>query len=153
MAIRNILFEKDKSLRKISKAVDSFDNRLAVLLDDMYETMKANDGCGLAAIQVGILKRAVVMDMGEGLIEMINPKIIKEKGDETGTEGCLSIPGIRGTVVRPSKVIVKAQDRSGNEIVLEGEGPLARCMCHEIDHLDGILFIDKATDIQKEDEE
>lgn len=152
MAIRNILIDGDPTLRKNARTVDKFDKRLHILLDDMYETMQLNEGCGLAAPQVGILKRVVVMDIGEGLIEMINPVIQKSSGENRGTEGCLSIPGVRGYVVRPEKVTVKAHDRNGKEITLEGEGFLARCMCHEIDHLNGILFTDKADEIVKEDE-
>jgi len=152
MAIRKILTDDDPTLRKTARTVDKFDDRLHTLLDDMYETMKVNEGCGLAANQVGIIKRAVVMDMGEGLIEMINPVIEKSSGTNRQIEGCLSIPGVKGYVVRPDKVTVKAQDRNGKEIVLKGEGPLARCICHEIDHLNGILFTDKADEIVKEDE-
>lgn len=152
MAIRNILIDGDPTLRKNARTVDKFDKRLHILLDDMYETMQLNEGCGLAAPQVGILKRVVVMDIGEGLIEMINPVIQKSSGENRGTEGCLSIPGVRGYVVRPEKVTVKARDRNGNEITLKGEGFLARCMCHEIDHLDGVLFTDKADEIVEEDE-
>ena len=152
MATRRILTDNDPTLRKTARPVDKFDERLFMLLDDMYETMKVNEGCGLAAPQVGILKRVVVMDMGDGLIEMINPVIKRSTGKDRQTEGCLSIPGVRGYVTRPGKVIVKAQDRYGKEIKLEGEEALARCMCHEIDHLDGILFIDKADEILKEDE-
>lgn len=153
MAIRTILKDNDPTLRKTARPVERFDERLCILLDDMYETMKLNDGCGLAAPQVGILKRAVVMDIGEGLIEMINPVIKRTSGSERKTEGCLSIPGIRGFVSRPFRVVVKAQDRDGNTITLEGEGPLARCMCHEIDHLDGILFTDKADEIMKDEDD
>jgi len=153
MAIRTILKDNDPTLRKTARPVERFDERLCILLDDMYETMKLNDGCGLAAPQVGILKRVVVMDIGEGLIEMINPVIKRTSGSERKTEGCLSIPGIRGFVSRPFRVVVKAEDRNGNNITLEGEGPLARCMCHEIDHLDGILFTDKADEIMKDEDD
>ena len=152
MATRRILTDNDPTLRKIARLVENFDDRLSILLDDMYETMKANDGCGLAATQVGILKRAVVMDMGEGRIEMINPVIQKSSGKERDAEGCLSVPGVRGYVVRPGRVVVKAQDRHGKEITIEGDGALARCICHEIDHLEGILFTDKADEILEEDE-
>lgn len=153
MATRRILTDQDPTLRKTAKIVNDFDDRLHTLLDDMYETMKLNEGVGLAANQVGIVKRVVVMDMGEGLIEMVNPEIVKNSGQDRQTEGCLSIPGVRGYVIRPEKVTVKAQDRNGKEIKLVGEGALARCMCHEIDHLNGILFTDKADEILENDED
>ena len=140
MAIRNILTEGDELLAKKCRPIEKIDERILTLLDDMAETMYKNDGVGLAAPQVGMLKRAVVIDVGEGLIELINPEIIKEEGEQREAEGCLSIPGISGYTIRPEKVTVKALDRSGKEIVLEGEGLLARAFCHEIDHLDGILF-------------
>ncbi len=152
MATRGILTDDDPTLRKKARIVEKFDDRLSMLLDDMYETMKANDGVGLAATQVGILKRVAVMDMGEGRIEMINPVIQKSSGKEREVEGCLSIPGVRGYVVRPGKVIVKAQDRYGKEYTIVGEGALARCICHETDHLEGVLFTDKADEILEEDE-
>lgn len=144
MAIRNILIEgEDDLLRKRSRVVDKFDKRLWTLLDDMAETMYAADGAGLAAPQVGVLKRVVVMDVGEGLIEMINPEIVKTEGSDIRPEGCLSVPGRRGTVERPEKVWVKFQDRKGRECALEADGLLAVCCCHETDHLDGIVYIDK----------
>ena len=144
MAIRNIVeMGKDDILRKHSRKVTKFDRRLAVLLDDMAATMYEADGVGLAAPQVGILKRAVVIDVGEGLIELVNPEITWTEGEVVSTEGCLSVPGRRGTVARPEKVRVSAQDRKGNPIEVEGEGLLAVCLCHELDHLDGILYVDK----------
>ena len=144
MAIRNIIeMGKDDILRKHSRKVTKFDHRLAVLLDDMADTMYEADGVGLAAPQVGVLKRAVVIDVGEGLIELVNPQIVWQEGEVVGAEGCLSVPGRRGTVARPQKVRVTAQDRKGNAIEVEGEGILAVCLCHEIDHLDGILYVDK----------
>lgn len=144
MAIRKILIEgEDDTLRKHSRVVDKFDKRLWTLLDDMAETMYAADGAGLAAVQVGILKRVVVMDVGEGLIEMINPEIIHEEGSIIRPEGCLSVPGRRGTVERPEKVTVHFQDRKGRMCELEGDGILGMCICHETDHLDGIVYLDK----------
>ena len=145
MAIRNIvkLGEDDAVLHKRARKVEKFDARLHELLADMAETMYAADGAGLAAPQVGVLKRAVVIDVGEGLIELVNPEILWSEGEAISTEGCLSVPGRRGTVKRPEKVRVRAQDRKGNPIELEGEGLLAVCLCHELDHLDGILYVDK----------
>ncbi|MDD2956216.1 MAG: peptide deformylase [Oscillospiraceae bacterium] len=144
MAIRNIVKEGDEVLRKISKPVTKFDERLWQLLDDMAETMAEANGVGLAAPQVGILRRVVVIDVGEGVIELINPQIISAAGEDVGPEGCLSVPGEWGIVARPEKAAAKAQDRNGKEIVVEGEGLLARALCHEIDHLEGRLFRDIA---------
>ncbi len=144
MAIRNIIeMGKDDILRKHSRKVTKFDHRLGVLLDDMADTMYEADGVGLAAPQVGVLKRAVVIDVGEGLIELVNPEILWSEGEAISTEGCLSVPGRRGTVKRPEKVRVHAQDRKGKHIEVEGEGLLAVCLCHELDHLDGVLYVDK----------
>lgn len=143
MAIRNIVKEGDPVLRKLCRSVLNFDEKLAMILDDMIETMNAADGCGLAAPQVGILRRICVVDVGEGPIELVNPSIIAEDGEQTGSEGCLSIPGKSGTVKRPMKVTVKAQNRNGETFEVTGEGLLARAFCHEIDHLNGILYIDK----------
>ena len=144
MAIRKIVeMDKDDILRKHSRNVVKFDRRLSVLLDDMADTMYEADGVGLAAPQVGVLKRAVVIDVGEGLLELLNPQIVASEGEEVAPEGCLSVPGRRGTVARPTKVRVLAQDRKGNPIEVEGEGLLARCLCHELDHLDGVLYVDK----------
>ena len=120
-----------------------FDEKLHILLDDMYETMKEHDGVGLAAPQVGILKRAVLVDVGDGLLELINPEIIETSGEIEDTEGCLSVPGEWGLVKRPEYVKIKAQDRRGVWRRYEGTGLKARCFCHEIDHLDGILYKDK----------
>ena len=144
MAIRNIVKEGDETLRKKSRVVVKFDERLHTLLDDMAQTMYEAHGVGLAAPQVGILKRVVVIDVGDGLIELVNPVIIEAKGKNEGSEGCLSIPGEWGIVVRPNKVKVKAQNRYGEEIILKGTDLLARAFCHEIDHLEGILFKDLA---------
>lgn len=143
MAIRNIVKEGDPVLRKTSRSVISFDDRLAELLDDMAETMYRAEGVGLAAPQVGILKRACVVDVGDGLIELINPVIIESSGNEEGSEGCLSSPGDYGIVARPTKVTVRAQDRNGNTFTVTGEGLKARAFCHETDHLNGMLFKDK----------
>ena len=144
MAIRKIVeMGKDDILRKHARRVDKFDRRLAVLLDDMVDTMYQADGVGLAAPQVGILKRCVVIDVGEGLTELVNPEILWAEGEVVDVEGCLSVPGRRATVARPEKVRVHAQDRRGRHIEVEGEGLLARCLCHELDHLEGVLYVDK----------
>lgn len=143
MATRKIVKEGDDTLRKISRPVNEIDKRTKILLDDMAETMYAAEGVGLAAPQVGILRRLVVIDVGEGLLELINPVIVSAEGAEVGVEGCLSIPGRRCTVERPTKVVVHALNRRGREIEVTGTGLLARCLCHEIDHLDGILYVDK----------
>ena len=158
MAIRKIVeMGKDDILRKHARQVVKFDRRLGMLLDDMAETMYEADGVGLAAPQVGVLKRAVVIDIGEGLIELVNPRIASSEGEVVSTEGCLSVPGRRGTVARPEKVKVRAQDRKGNPIEVDGEGLLAVCLCHELDHLDGVLYVDKmiedVTDKVQEEEE
>ncbi|MCH5210261.1 MAG: peptide deformylase [Oscillospiraceae bacterium] len=145
MAIREIRTEGDEILSKKCKVVQNFDMKLHILLDDMYDTMKKSEGVGLAAPQVGILKRAVVIDIGEGKIELINPEIIEESGEQTGSEGCLSVPGVYGEVTRPNKVTVKAQDRDGKWFKLTGEELLARAICHEAEHLDGKLFLERVT--------
>ena len=144
MAKRSIVrLGEDDILRKHCRAVERFDGRLAALLDDMAETMYAANGAGLAAPQVGILKRAVVVDAGGGLIELVNPEIIRAEGARVGVESCLSVPDRCGTVERPEKVAVRAQNRSGEPIEITGEGFLAVALCHEIDHLDGVLYIDR----------
>lgn len=144
MAIRRIVkLGEDDVLRKHARKVDKFDRRLGILLDDLADTMYEADGAGLAAPQVGILKRAVVVDAGEGLIELVNPEILEAEGTQMCIEGCLSVPGRRGKVERPEKVRVHAQDRKGRHIELEAEGFLANAVCHEIDHLDGIMYTDK----------
>ncbi|ACA54995.1 peptide deformylase [Clostridium botulinum] len=143
MAIRNIRKYGDELLRKKSRKIEKIDDRILTLLEDMVETMYSAEGVGLAAPQVGILKRAVVIDVGEGLIKLINPEIIETEGNQKDVEGCLSVPGEQGEVERPYKVKVKALNEKGEEIVLEGEDLLARAFCHEIDHLDGVLFVDK----------
>lgn len=143
MAIREIREKGDEILYKKCKAVVKFDEKLHILLDDMYETMQSRDGVGLAAPQVGILKRAVVIDVGDGRIELINPEIVEESGEQTGSEGCLSVPGVFGEVTRPNVVTVKAQDRNGKWFKITGKELLARAFCHEIEHLDGKLFLDR----------
>lgn len=143
MAIRNIRKLGEDILRKKCRVVDIIDDKIITLLDDMIDTMHHADGVGLAAPQVGILKRIAVIDVGEGVIELINPEIIKTEGKETNVEGCLSVPGKWGTVERPQKVTVRATKRDGKEYEITGEGLLARALCHEIDHLDGVVFVDK----------
>lgn len=145
MAIRKLLTipEDNDFLRKQSREVTIIDNRILTLLDDMKDTLYAENGVGLAAPQVGVLRRVVVIDIGEGLIELINPVICYKKGEQINAEGCLSVPGRSGTVSRPEKVTVRALDRNGKEFELTGEGLLAIAMCHEIDHLNGTLYIDK----------
>lgn len=140
MALRNIVEVGDPILNKVSREVTRFDEKLGILLDDMAETMRAADGVGLAAVQVGVLRRVVIIDIGEGLMELVNPQIIKAEGEQEESEGCLSLPGQYGITKRPMKVQVKAQNRNGHWCVYAGEGLKARAFCHEIDHLDGILF-------------
>ena len=141
--VRKIVKLGDEVLRKESKAMQKFDLRLWLLLRDMADTMYKADGVGLAAPQVGILRRVVVIDIGEGLIELINPEIIAMEGEQAGPEGCLSVPGRRGHVRRPNKVTVRAQDRHGKHFEVTGEGLMARALCHEIDHLDGVVYVDR----------
>lgn len=143
MAIRQIRTEGDEILYKKCKPVKNFDEKLHILLDDMYETMQKYDGVGLAAPQVGILKRAVVIDVGDGVIELVNPEIIEQSGSQIGGEGCLSVPKVFGEVERPNKVTVKAQDRNGKWFKVTGEELLARAFCHEAEHLEGKLFLDR----------
>lgn len=143
MAIRTIRKDDDEILRKISKKVDVIDERIWTLLDDMKDTMYAAEGVGLAAPQVGVLRRIAIVDVGDGLIELINPVIVFEGGAQIDEEGCLSLPGKAGCVRRPKKVIVRAVDRKGNTFEITGSDLLARALCHEIDHLNGVLFTDK----------
>ena len=145
MAIREIRKKDDEILRKVCKEVKDFDKKLWILLDDMYDTMKKADGVGLAAPQVGILKRVVVIDIGDGRIELINPRIVSQSGSQNGAEGCLSFPGLFGEVERPNIVTVEAQDRHGTVFQKTGEELLARAFCHELDHLDGKVFVDRVT--------
>ena len=143
MAIRNIVKVGDDVLRKVCRTQLSFDEKLATILDDMAETMYKAEGVGLAAPQVGILRRVCVVDVGDGLIELINPVITEKSGSQTGSEGCLSVPDRFEEVKRPMTVTVKAQNRKGENIEIKAEGFKARAFCHEIDHLDGILYIDR----------
>ena len=143
MALRNIVFSNEDLIRKKSKVVTEFDERLDILLEDMKETMRKNDGVGLAAVQVGVLKRVIVVEACGQYLELINPKILSCEGSQVGVEGCLSVKNKTGDVERPYKITVNAQNRYGDNMVLTVEGLLAVVLCHEIDHLDGILFIDK----------
>ena len=140
MALRNILKDGDPALRKICRPVTEFDEKLAQLLDDLGETLHHTDGVGLAAPEVGVLRRVFIMDFGDGIIEAVNPEIVSTKGMQEGPEGCLSFPGEYGIVRRPQKAKLKAQDRHGKWFTLTGEDLVARCICHENDHLDGIVF-------------
>lgn len=140
MAIRNILNESDPFLHKVCRPVEEFDERLHQLLDDMAETLHKADGVGLAAPQVGVLRRVFIMDFGDGVIEAINPKILSSRGKQEDVEGCLSCPGEYGITKRPKTVKLQAQDRNGKFFVMTGSDLTARCICHENDHLDGILF-------------
>lgn len=152
MALRTVITKEDERLRKKAHPVTDFNERLWTLLDDMYETMQDSNGVGIAAPQVGILRQAVVIDVGEGKIELVNPEILEREGDQYGGEGCLSVPGEWGMVHRPQKVKVKAQDRNGNAFELEAEDYLAVAVCHETDHLKGVLFIDLADKMLDESE-
>ena len=147
MATRKIILQGNELLTKKSKVVQNFDEKLAELLDDMYETMVINNGIGLACPQVGILKRVVVVDVDGIKLDMVNPEIISRKGEEEGDEGCLSVTNIQGFVKRPTTITVKAFNRYGEEYTLTAHGMLCRCICHEVDHLDGILFTDIMTGI------
>lgn len=148
MALRRIIIDDDSVLRKKCREVEKFDERLAILLDDMAETMHDAEGVGLAAPQVGILRRVVVVDIGDGVIELVNPEIISKKGRQEGQEGCLSYPNQYGTVCRPMEVEVKAYDRHGNPFTIKGKELLARAFCHEIDHLNGIVFKDLVSEME-----
>lgn len=155
MATRQIRFKDDEILRKKSRKVEKITPMIKILLDDMAETMYEADGCGLAAPQVGILRRVITIDVGDdnGLIELINPVIVEQEGEQTKAEACLSLPGESGVVKRPERVKVKATNRDGEEFEIEGEGLLAIALCHEIDHLDGILYTDKVIEEVEDDEE
>lgn len=152
MAIRNIVTLGDDILRKKSRPVTEFNKKLHELLDDMAQTLHKAEGAGLAAPQIGILKRVVVIDVGEGIIELVNPVVLKTKGMQETAEGCLSIPGRYGVTHRPMVAKVKAQDRNGKEFTITGQELLAKALCHEIDHLDGKLFIDIALRMLEDDE-
>lgn len=143
MALRTILTEGNPTLYKVSRPVTEFDGRLHTLLDDMAETLAEANGVGLAAPQVGILRRVVLVDTGEGILELINPEILEQSGEQVGLEGCLSVPGKYGIVTRPDHVKVRAQDREGLWYEAEGEGLTARAFCHELEHLDGHLYTEK----------
>lgn len=162
MAIRNIVTKGDETLGKRSREVGEITPKILTLLDDMRETMESANGVGLAAPQVGVLRRIAIVDIGEGVMELINPVILEREGEQEELEGCLSIPGVHGFVVRPARVIVEALDRHGKLHRHEGTELMARAFCHEIDHLDGILFDAKAVrlispeelaEMQAEDEE
>ena len=144
MAIRNIRINEDQILRKKTKEVDSINERINILLDDMADTMYKFNGIGLAAPQIGILKRIFIIDIGDGLIEFINPKIISQKGEQKKIEGCLSLPDLLGEVIRPEKIKIEALNRNGEIFTIVGEELMARVLSHEFDHLLGTLFKDKA---------
>ena len=149
MAIRNVVQVGDDVLRQRCAEVEAFDEKLWQLLDDMKDTVKKEQGAGLAAPQVGVLKRVVVVDVEEGYFEFINPVILAQKGEQNGWEGCLSVRGKSGIVSRPMKVKLSFQDRNGEKYLLQAKGFFARAICHELDHLDGVLYIDKASHIEK----
>lgn len=153
MAIRNIVKKGDDILKKRSKEVKEINERVLDLLDDMRDTLYESGGVGLAAPQVGVLKRIVVIDVGDGLIELINPRIIEQEGEQFDVEGCLSIPGVYGRVKRPARVVVEYQNRKGEIERKEGIGLLAVCFCHELDHLDGILFDEKVIEFVEVEKE
>ena len=140
MALRKILTDKEPALHKTCKPVTAFDKKLHTLLDDMRETLIDSGGVGLAAPQVGILRRVVLVDTGEEILELVNPEMLSTDGEQEGPEGCLSVPGKYGLVKRPYYATVRAQDRNGNWFEVQGEELIARCFCHELDHLDGILY-------------
>ncbi|NBJ88039.1 peptide deformylase [Acutalibacter sp. 1XD8-36] len=145
MAIRNIVRVGDDVLAKECRPVEVFDNKLRQLLDDMQDTLYEANGAGLAAPQVGVLRQVCVIDVGDGLVELINPEIVHVEGEQSGAEGCLSLPDEWGMVSRPQRVTVKAQNRKGKWFETTGEDLFARCICHEVDHLHGIVFTDKAS--------
>ena len=149
MAIRSVVQVGDDVLRQKCFPVEEFDEKLWALLDDMKATVKKEQGAGLAAPQVGVLRRLAVVDVEEGYFELINPVILQQKGEQTGWEGCLSVRGKSGIVSRPMKVTVSYQDRNGDKYLLKAKGFFARAICHELDHLDGVLYIDKASHIEK----
>ena len=140
MGLRKILTDKDPALHKVCKPVTTFDAKLHKLLDDMGETMRDANGVGLAAPQVGILRRVVTVDLGDEILELVNPSLVETDGEQIGAEGCLSVPGKYGLVKRPYYAKVKAQDRYGEWFEVEGEELIGRCFCHELDHLDGIVY-------------
>ena len=152
MGLRKILTDKDLALHKTCKTVVNFDERLHKLLDDMKETLIESGGVGLAAPQVGILRRVVLVDNGEEILELVNPTLVETEGEQEGPEGCLSIPGLYGLVKRPYYAKVRAQDRNGNWYEAEGEELTARCFCHELDHLDGIVYTEVMERLLTEEE-
>ena len=153
MAIRKIVVQGDEILNKVCKPVTAFDQKLHTLLDDMADTLRQANGAGLAAPQVGILRRVVVVsDDGEEILELINPEIVATEGEQTGPEGCLSVPGKCGMVTRPYRVRVRAQDRNGNWFEAEGEELMARAFCHELEHLDGHLYVEHIDHFLSEEE-
>ena len=153
MALRKILTQGDPTLNKKSRPVERFDERLHILLDDMKETLAAANGAGLAAPQVGILRRVVVVvDADDHMVELVNPELVYTEGEQTGLEGCLSVPGKYGLVTRPYKARIRAQDRTGQSFELDGEEIVARCFCHELEHLDGHLFVEHTDRLYTVDE-
>ena len=152
MGLRKILTDKEPALHKVCKPVEKFDRKLHKLLDDMQETLAEANGVGLAAPQVGILRRVVIVDTGDGILELVNPELIETDGEQEGAEGCLSVPGKYGLVKRPYYAKVRAQDRFGDWFEAEGEELIGRCFCHELDHLDGILYTQVMERFLTEDE-
>lgn len=152
MGVRKIFTDKDPALHKVCRPVTNFDRRLHKLLDDMKDTLEEANGVGLAAPQVGILRRVVVVDTGDEILELVNPQLLETSGEQVGAEGCLSVPGKYGLVKRPYYAKVRAQDRNGEWFEAEGEELIGRCFCHELDHLDGILYTQVMERFLTEDE-
>ena len=152
MGLRRILTDKEPALHKTCKEVVNIDAKLHKLLDDMQETLEEANGVGLAAPQVGILRRVVIVDTGEGILELVNPELLETDGEQVGAEGCLSVPGKYGIVKRPYYAKVRAQDRDGNWYEAEGEELIGRCFCHELDHLDGIVYTEKMDRVLTDEE-
>ena len=152
MGLRKILTVEEPCLHKVCRPVEKFDGKLHKLLDDMKETLLDANGVGLAAPQVGILRRVVVVDLGDEMLELVNPELLETSGEQEGAEGCLSVPGKYGLVRRPNVAKVRAQDRTGNWFEVEGEALIARCFCHELDHLDGIVYTEVMERYLTEDE-
>ena len=152
MGIRKILTDADPALHKVCKPVEVFDRKLHKLLDDMADTLQKAEGVGLAAPQVGILRRVVIVDIGDEILELVNPSLVETSGEQIGAEGCLSVPGKYGQVKRPNYAKVRAQDRFGEWFEAEGEELIARCFCHELDHLDGILYTQVMDRLMTEEE-
>ena len=144
MALRKIITEGNPTLNKVCRPVTAFDDRLAMLIDDMKQTVVQANGVGLAAPQVGVLRRVVVVDLGDEIVELVNPRILEQDGEQDGLEGCLSVPERFGMVKRPNRVKIEAQDRHGDWYEYEGEALIARCFCHELEHLDGHLYTERA---------